>query len=111
MTDHGDNCPAAGTLAGTAVHSSCCTTVINTNRRWLELVRFDSTGSTELLRSPNTSIGDRITSQHDRIGGATPQSIRTATGVIETIRRLREIRLRLLAQWPSDLARSIRKVA
>ncbi|MCP1835197.1 hypothetical protein J2R76_003533 [Bradyrhizobium sp. USDA 4532] len=110
MIDHGDKCPAAGTLAGTAVHSSCSTTVINTNRRWLELVRFDSTGSRELLRSPNTSVGDRITSQHDRIGDAPPQSIRTATGVIE-MRRLGEIRLSLLAQRPSDLARSIRKVA
>ncbi|NEU94345.1 hypothetical protein [Bradyrhizobium uaiense] len=110
MTDHGDNCPAAGTLAGTAVHSSCCTTVINTNRR-LELVRFDSTGSRELLRSPDTSVGDRITSQHDGIGDDTPQSIRTATGAIETMRRLDEIRLSLLSQRPRDLARSIRKVA
>ncbi len=69
MTDHGDNCPAAATLAGTAVHSSCCPTEFNNNRRWLERVRFDSTGFRELLRNPHTSVGDRITSQHDPIGG------------------------------------------
>ncbi|MHC2440118.1 hypothetical protein ACVMB0_007493 [Bradyrhizobium sp. USDA 4451] len=96
-----------GTLAGTAVHSSCCPTVINTNRRWLELVRFDSTGSRELFRSPNSSVGDRITSQHDPIGGATRQSIWIATGVIETMRRFGEVRPSLLGQRPSDLALSI----
>ncbi|MGY3488227.1 hypothetical protein ACVW1C_006110 [Bradyrhizobium sp. USDA 4011] len=109
MTDHGDKCPAAGTLAGTAVPSGCSPTAINTNRRWLQLARFDSTGSRGLFRSPNTSVGDRITSQHDPIGSATPPSTWTATGVIETMRRSGEISLSLLAQ--SDLARSIRKVA
>ncbi|MCC8955451.1 hypothetical protein H8B02_19055 [Bradyrhizobium sp. Pear77] len=111
MTDHGDTFPAAGTIAGTTVQSSCCTTVIDTNRGWLELIRIDATGSRELFRSANPLVGDRITTQHDRFGGTTSQSTRTATGVIEIMRRLGEIALSPSAQRLSDPARRVRKVA
>ncbi|MGF6312914.1 hypothetical protein ABIB82_006949 [Bradyrhizobium sp. i1.8.4] len=113
MTDHGDTCPAAGAIAGAVVQSGFCTTAADTNRRRLELVRIDSSASRELFRSasPDSSIGERIMSQHDSFGGATTQSTRTATGAIEIMRRLGNIGLSLFAQRRSDLVGSVRKVA
>jgi len=113
MTDHGAICPAAGQIAGAAVQFNFCRTAINSNRRGLELIQIDSTEGPELFRSanPNISVGERIMSRHDRFNGATADKTPAAADVIETTRRLGNIGLSLFARRPSDLVRTVQKVA
>ncbi|MGY3473771.1 hypothetical protein [Bradyrhizobium ottawaense] len=111
MTDHGAICPAAGQIAGAAVQFNFCRTAINSNRRGLEPIQIDSTEAPELFRSanPNISVGERIMSRHDRFNGATADKTPAAADVIETTRR--NIGLSLFARRPSDLVRTVQKVA
>ncbi|MCC8939689.1 hypothetical protein H8A97_28345 [Bradyrhizobium sp. Arg62] len=113
MTDHGDICSAAGTIAEAAVQSNFRRTAIDADRRLLEPIHIDSTEARDLFRSanPNISVGERIVSQHDRFDHATANRTPAATDAIETTRRLGNIGLSLLARRPSDLVRSVQKVA
>lgn len=114
MTDHGDIRPAAaGQIAGAAVQSNFCRTTINTNRRGLELIQIDLTEAGELFRAanPNISFGERIMSRHDRFNDATADKVPAATDALETTRRLGNIGLSLFPRRPSDLVRSVQKVA
>ncbi|MEK9284544.1 hypothetical protein MTR72_33740 [Bradyrhizobium sp. ISRA442] len=113
MTYHGDICPAAGQIAGAAVQFNVCRTAVNTNRRDLELTHIDSTEARELFRSanPNISVGERIISRHDRFNGVTADKSPAAADALETTRRLGNIGPSLFARRPSDLVRSVQKVA
>lgn len=89
MTDHGELCPAATTIAGAAVQSKCCRKPIKSNRHWLKQVRMDSTEARKLLLSgnPNVSVGERIMSRHDRFDDIPAGSSQAAPNAIETARR------------------------
>ncbi|MDA9476805.1 hypothetical protein XI03_20340 [Bradyrhizobium sp. CCBAU 65884] len=113
MTDHRDICHGTGQIAGSAGQLSFGRTATNTNRRRLELIQIKSIQAGELLRSanPNISVGERIMSQHDRFNSATADKIPAAADAIETTRRLDNTALSLPAWRPSDLVRSVPKVA
>ncbi|RXG95733.1 hypothetical protein [Bradyrhizobium zhanjiangense] len=113
MTDYGDICGGAGQIVRAAVQFNFCRTAMNTNRRGLELIQIDSTEARELFRSanPNISVGERIVSRHDRFNGATADKMPAAADTIERTRRLSYTELNLFARRPSDLVRSVQKVA
>ncbi|RXH38227.1 hypothetical protein [Bradyrhizobium zhanjiangense] len=110
MMDHGDICPAASQIAGAAVQFNFCRTAMNTNRRELELIQIDSIEARESFRSA-ISVGERIVSRHGRFNGATSDKILAAAEAIETTGRLDNNGLSLFARRPSDLVRSVQKVA